>query len=192
MRAILERAQAGDETVLPELKKLLDSAPKLWQQLGDLGVHAEQALLGLIGGKSLLAREIIERKIAAITIELSGPNPSALERILAERAALAWAAVSFAEINLSCMEKQAKVPLQQRNHAMRFLDRANYRFLASLKAIALVRKLLKPPLGAKPIIDRQMALSARSKRRRKRSAAETIPAAIAERLGFGLEAGARN
>jgi hypothetical protein len=178
--------------VLPELKKLLDSAPELWQQLGDLGQHAEHSLLELVWGKNLLAKESLERKIQALVADFAGPNPSALERILAERATLAWAAVSFAEINMSCMEKQAKVPLQQRNHATRFLDRANQRFLASLKTIAIVRKLLKSATPEKPKSDKNVALSARSKRRRKRVAAESIPAAIAERLVFGLEVGARN
>jgi hypothetical protein len=91
MRLLLQRAQAGDPAVLPQLRELLDARPALWQRLGDLTGHVEEALLGQAGGKSLLARESIRRRMDELRAELAGPAVSAVEKLLVNRVVICWA-----------------------------------------------------------------------------------------------------
>ncbi|MBL8798579.1 MAG: hypothetical protein JNM56_32080 [Planctomycetia bacterium] len=87
---LLERAQAGDETVLPELRRQLAESPELWQRCGDLAQHAEVTWLQLIAGRDLFLQESVRRKLDDLKHELLGDSPTPLERLLAERLAVAW------------------------------------------------------------------------------------------------------
>lgn len=62
LKTLLERANAGDQSVLPALRQALHDNPELSQLLGDLVQHAEMALLELAGGKSIVAKEAITRR----------------------------------------------------------------------------------------------------------------------------------
>jgi hypothetical protein len=41
----LERIQAGEHSLLPELRLALNDRPEIWQSFGDLGQHAKEAWL---------------------------------------------------------------------------------------------------------------------------------------------------
>src|SRR5262245_56691085 len=82
VRELLFRAQEGDQSVLPQLREVLDSRPGLWRQMGDLAGHARDALLALASGRSLLAKESIRRRLQEVQAELAGPTPSSLEGLL--------------------------------------------------------------------------------------------------------------
>jgi hypothetical protein len=138
MRQLL-RAQAGDHSCLPELRRLLNDRPELWRQFGDLARHVRDALLTLASGTSLLARESISRRLDELQAELSGPSPSPLEKLLVERLVLCWAQGYLAD--LDAMQK-AGTP--QAAQAQRRADSAQARYLAAIKQLVLVRKLLKP------------------------------------------------
>jgi hypothetical protein len=56
LRDILERATAGDATVLPELQNAFDAHPELVAVFGDLVEHATRAVLTLAAGTCLTAR----------------------------------------------------------------------------------------------------------------------------------------
>jgi hypothetical protein len=85
LRELVGRAQQGDVTVLPRLKEFLDAHPQVWQELGDLALHAREALIRLVAGDNLLVGECVRRDLAALEAELAGPSPSPLERILVQR-----------------------------------------------------------------------------------------------------------
>jgi hypothetical protein len=82
MRELLERAQAGDEKVLPQLHELLDRHPELWRQFGELGGHVVQALIDHASGPSLLAKASIQRRVDALKAELTTPETTAVERLV--------------------------------------------------------------------------------------------------------------
>ena len=46
---LVQRAQQGDASVVPQLRELLEQRPELWQRLGDVAGHVEEALLTLAG-----------------------------------------------------------------------------------------------------------------------------------------------
>jgi hypothetical protein len=145
MRQLLLRAQGGDPAVLPELRELLDARPELWKRLGDLAGHVEEALLGLAAGKSLLARESIRRRLDELRAELAGPAPSAVEKLLVGRVVVCWAQCHLADLE-AAQKAKAGPPAA---HAERRQSGAQARYLAALKQLALIRKLVRP--GPSPL-----------------------------------------
>ena len=76
---LLQRAEAGDRSVLPQLRQVLDSDDHLWRSYGDLAAHAEASLAMLAAGPNLLLAESLKRKLAELKAELGGESPSPLE-----------------------------------------------------------------------------------------------------------------
>ena len=54
---LLKKAEAGDRSVLPQLRRVLDGDPELWRGYGDLAAHAEASLAMLAAGPNLLLAE---------------------------------------------------------------------------------------------------------------------------------------
>src|SRR5260370_42599506 len=79
LEALVKRARQGDESVLPELRQLLDRFPELWKRCGDLAAQAQKAWLDLVGGVDLLCKESVQRQLDEMRVELSGPDPTPLE-----------------------------------------------------------------------------------------------------------------
>jgi hypothetical protein len=138
---LLERAEKGDCSVLPELRKLLDDTPRLWQGYGDLGLQAQGALIQQTAGPNLLMAQSLLRKAAAMKEELAGESAPPLERLLADRVVATWLDVNYQEALLaqSGGTNEARLKMLERRQ-----DAANRRHLAAVKMLATVRKLLTP------------------------------------------------
>jgi hypothetical protein len=138
---LLERAEKGDVTVLPLLRRVLDETPALWQGYGDLSLLAQDALVKVAGGDNLLLCESLMRKLSALKSELMGESPSALEKLLVDRVASSWLHVNYYDALLvqskKCSPAQIRLLQQQQ-------DAAHRRYLAAIKTLATVRKLLTP------------------------------------------------
>lgn len=144
LKQLVAQAQKGDISAIPELDRLLDSRPDIWQAVGNMARHAEETLLTSIVDDNLLARESILRKLAEVRLELVGASSSPIENLLAERIGVCWLDVYGADVSAasSNYKDSLHVKLIQRR-----LDRAQQRYLAGLKALATTRKLLHPPLS---------------------------------------------
>lgn len=142
LEALLKRADDGDESAAPDIRKLLDQAPRLVNPLGgDLARNAERALVRAIVGKNVGQREAIYRKMKQLRSELAGPNPQPLERLLVERVVLCWLHVHHAD----CQYGQAtKITLEYGEYLQCQQDRAQRRYLAAIKCLATVRRLALP------------------------------------------------
>lgn len=99
LQAVLTRARGGDASVLPQLKKILDANPELWQTQYQLISLAEQLWLDKIAGQNLLLSQSIRHYIEQLKRDVARPNPSPLEKLLAERVVLCWLAVHHAELS---------------------------------------------------------------------------------------------
>jgi hypothetical protein len=148
LRAILEKANAGDPSVLPQLRKVFDAHPELAASFGDLVAHAREALLSLVAGKCLTAREAIARQVDDLRARLKGAAPSELEALLADRIALCWIEVYYGDVDLAqhLLRQPGAAPATRA--AERRLDRAHARFLAAARTLAMTTKLLRPPVSA--------------------------------------------
>src|SRR5262249_50741233 len=116
---------------------LLDAEPELRRQAGDVAAMAEKAWVGQFHGGPL-GSEAIPRRLAELKAELAGPNPTPLERLLADQGGACWLAAQFGEgaaaLTPGCRE--------QARYELRRVESAQRRLLAAARTLALVRTLL--------------------------------------------------
>jgi hypothetical protein len=141
--ALADRAQKGDRSCLPVLRDLLQNPVAVDLLGGDLARQAQLTLIDKFSGKNLLYKESLARKLDLMRAELSGPNPSPLERLLAERVAACWLHLHHLEILYAMKDSMS---LELAAHYQRCMDRAHKRYLSAIKTLAVVRKLALPVL----------------------------------------------
>jgi hypothetical protein len=147
--ALVERANRGDESAVPGLRRALAEYPALAERLGDLAALAERAVVHLAAGPGLAFREAITRHAAELREELGEAAASPLERLLIRRLVVSWIACNEAEFDRA-ERLQRPSPEAARAAAEARVDRAHARFLGAAKALATVRKLLARP-GLSPV-----------------------------------------
>jgi hypothetical protein len=142
LRAVLERAEQGDDTAVPELREALDAHSSIWKQYADLARQARDAWLGHVAGDNLLLRESLDRKLAAFELELGLAQSSPLERLVIGRVVACWLMAEYAD--LVCTRSLQGGELDQRI-AHKRQKAAHRRLLTSISQLAFVRRLLHPP-----------------------------------------------
>jgi hypothetical protein len=153
----LQRAQEGDESTLPVLRAWLDGAPSLIDECGNIAERAESAWVGLVCGKNLLLSEALSRKLAALRLELGGPNPAPLERLLVERIAVCWLHVHYADANTA--QSAGNATRGWAEFHLKRQESAQRRYLSAIKALAQVRRLLTPSIQVN-IAEQQVNVAA--------------------------------
>ena len=144
MRALIARARKGDRSTLPEVRRILSDPDEVDALGGDLALQAEASFVQALAGKDLVLTEALPRKLDALRAELAGPNPTPVERLLVERVVASWLQVQDADVRYA--QRQGSMTLEQGDYYQRRMDRAHKRYLAALRALALVRKLAVPVL----------------------------------------------
>ena len=143
---LVQRAQQGDLTVMPLLREALVADPSIWQEYGDLAAQAQEAWLQLLAGTDHLLAESVRLKLAALRQELGAECASPLEKLLIERIVACWLQTHYAD----ALYAQARGPQSTasvRQELMKRQESSQRRYLAAIKQLALVRKLLKPALS---------------------------------------------
>jgi hypothetical protein len=141
MARLVERATKGDATALPQLRRLLDESPERWREHGDLAALARDNWVHLAAGQNLLLDECLTRQAAEFRKEVAGETPSPLEQHLADHVVVCWLQVSYYDSLIAQTRESTPARfrlLQQRR------DGAHRRYLAAIKTLATVRKLLTP------------------------------------------------
>jgi hypothetical protein len=98
--ALLKRAGEGDRGCLSDVQALLadpDDGPDYRKGFGPSAEWLRQSIIRKSAGKNLLSQEAIDQELDRIRSELEGPNPTPIERLLAERASLCWFIVRWYE-----------------------------------------------------------------------------------------------
>jgi hypothetical protein len=96
-------------------------------------------------GADEATRERFRRVIDEVAADLAGPDPSPVERLLAETAALSWFALRVHEARFASGATSAGgMTLAQAERGHRRVDRANRRLLSTLRTLATVRRLAVP------------------------------------------------
>ena len=142
---LLARARSGDLRVVPRLRWMLDHNPEFCRRHGDLARHAELAWCMLVGGNDLLLTETLARQVATMKKEIAGPNPSPLEELLVARIAAGWLQVGYAD---ALVAQSGEQPLKVAEFAQKRQTMAQARYVAAIKALAELRRLLPPALSA--------------------------------------------
>lgn len=141
-QAVLDRAAAGDLSVLPAVKVLLDHAEWL-QALGSIADTAVNALVHRVAGDNIAIREAVNRMYGEHVAKLladCGENPSFAERMAAIRAAVCWLSVHILETEHARYEIGSRSALAVGKQ----LDLADRRLQAALRALAVLRRLRQP------------------------------------------------
>jgi hypothetical protein len=139
LSALVDRAQAGDASTLPQINKILDECPEIWTRLGDLEGLAEKAWVAVLAEKNPLIVEAIGRTLAKMRSDLSGEeNPTQIEKVLIDQVVLCWLQVKALEFNTANQEKSSGGKTN-RPHIQ--LELAHRRHLSALKALTDLRRL---------------------------------------------------
>ena len=136
-----DRAQKGDESVLPQVREFLDLHPDAVEDLGDLTRMARRAMIDLVTGDDLFCREAQERELRALTEEIAGPCSSILEQLLADQIALCWQQLRLAEMRCAVARD---CTYTEEDYYQRCVDRAQKRYLNAIKTLAQIRRLQLP------------------------------------------------
>jgi hypothetical protein len=83
--------------------------------------------------------------------ELAGPSPSPVVKLLADRVVVCWAQCHLADLD-ALQKERAGAP--QAAHAERRQSAAQTRYLAALKQLEVVRRLVRPPLSPLQMLKR--------------------------------------
>jgi hypothetical protein len=145
-RALLKRVVGGNKTCLPAFRALLADGERGKDYAEAFGSPADwlrESLIKNTAGENPLIEEAIGRKLDRVRSELEGPNPSPIERLLAERASLCWFIVHRYETMFVNSQNLALVDAE---YQQRKIDRAHGRFLSAVRTLAQVRKLGLPAL----------------------------------------------
>ncbi len=142
LMALVDRANQGDTSVLPALRKVFDEHPALWEEQGDLARVVEAAWLKRMCGKDELFKESVSRTLRALRKEVRGPTPSPLERLLVDRIGVCWLALHYAEAIYA--QSMGDTTLKQGEYYQDRIDRSQKRYLAAIRALAQLRRLQLP------------------------------------------------
>lgn len=133
------QAEQGDETARQRLGEAMADTSPIWRQAGDLAHLAEEEWLRLIAGANAPFAESLRRQMKAMREELRGPDPAPLEKLLVDRIVVCWLQAQFADLSYA---QNTDVSLTQARFLLKRQEVSHNRYLASLRALALIRNLL--------------------------------------------------
>ena len=157
IRELVEQAENGDREVLPAIREALDlHAPEIWRDYGDLACVVENKWIARISGDNLMMEEGVTRTLSAMKVELSGPNATPLEKLLIDRIGACWLQCHYADA--ICAQDMKNMSQQLGDYLQRRQDRAHRRYLAAIKALAQLRRLLTPAVQVN-VVQNQVNLA---------------------------------
>ena len=140
LEKLVERAMAGDASVLPELREALADHPAVWEHYGNLGLHAENAWIQKIAGQNLCLAEGLRERLKPLREELVGKEPTFLEELLVRRVSLSFLQMEYYELALATLPPEA--PAMHLKFLEQHRDAAHKRHLQALKSFTETQKLL--------------------------------------------------
>jgi hypothetical protein len=132
IHSLIRAAVAGDTSTLPEVRALLEAVPEWSDHLGNLLQQTENSLLDMTVGDNLLKREAIKHTLDVHEQRLTD-DPSYIETLLIQQ-------IRLDLLSLQMIHQRAE---QRRDtHTDKLLNSAHKRFLAAIKTLDQLRKLV--------------------------------------------------
>lgn len=137
----IAKADKGDTKALQRLREIFRDVPTLATALSDVAYQAE---ISILSGVPPGAQELFREQARDLRISLRDEGTgTALEKILVRRISLDYLASLQADRTRALAPGQTR-PLELSRFYDQQADRAHRRFLASVEALARVRKLITP------------------------------------------------
>jgi len=159
---ILTRALKGDKDAAAIFLAVVDrmgakaDGTGYYTFLGDVARLAEDATIrGVIGDKPVRVKMTC-RKLDEVRAALEGPAPDAVEKLLARRAAADWLHLHGCELAFG---NPAGRSIREAEFQERRIDRANRRYLRTLKTLAQIRRHATP--APTPTVNVNQAINLR-------------------------------
>lgn len=143
---LLDRAAAGDRSVLPAVRALMKE-PRWLESCGSVELMAKASLIAEAAGDHLAVQEAVAEKLDRHVRDLlaGDPDPAPLPvRMAATRAAHCWLAVHTLETMVTRWKAGSATALG----VERQLASAERRLHAALKSLATLRRLYRPAVAA--------------------------------------------
>jgi hypothetical protein len=147
--AMFERAAKGDESVRPQVLALLDDERRgffLVHTMGDMSQICRRRIIEAMSQGDILMEELLRKNVAEMIRELAGEEPSFIEQILSERAAICWLLLWRYENRVVTNEGMT---IPQLEYQQKLITAANNRLNAAIKTLCQVRRLALPALKIK-------------------------------------------
>jgi hypothetical protein len=132
------RAERGEKGVLPALREAL-ADPDLVRLFGDTDAVVRSYLLRRLDNPVL--KEVMPRRLVLMRHDLVGAGPPPVEALIAERAVTCWVHLEVLELTYAA---SGPLELGVARYYHQAIALAERRYLAALRTLALVRKLLAP------------------------------------------------
>ena len=87
------------------------------------------------------SRQLVHADVMAMARDLAGENASRMEKTLAMTASIAWFALRFSEQQYYLQNGKGPMMITHGDFHLRRIAHANRRFLATLRTLAIVRRL---------------------------------------------------
>ena len=143
LNATIRKAERGDAAALAVVREALKQPGIPDAMCGNAATEALRLLVTAYAGENPVAREATVCKLVEMRAELSGPAPTALEKLLVERVLATWLHLHTVERGYAGREGMS---LAQGLYYQKCLTAAQKRYLAAIKGLADVRKLALPAL----------------------------------------------
>ena len=139
------RAGKGDRSALPAVDAYLGNpaAVALW---GDVGRHVLQKWARRTAGGDLTVERAVLRAASDLRARLAGPDPSALDVLVAERVVLAWVFAHWCEYQYAGSLDGLNV--RHSEFHLKRIDLAGRHLLAACRTLAKVRRSRLPDVLA--------------------------------------------
>jgi hypothetical protein len=146
LRALSEKAEAGDKEARKELRRLLRaSSPEVIAEASGIARRAEGMLVKTISAGDTLMQEALQARMEHMRAEIAGEEPTPLELLLTERVVAGWLLVEVLEALIAGQyrvgRKESRVGPDYIIQQSRILESATRRYLAAIRELARVRKL---------------------------------------------------
>lgn len=147
----VKKAMAGDRKSVPAMQAALDRwtardggcLPESLSTFHGLANQFADRFMGNGENPNLFNGEVVKREILQVAADVAGPNPTALERLLAERIALCHAHLQFLEGHYQNVLRDGGTT-EQIEMLLARIDGAQRRELSAIKTLAQVRRLALP------------------------------------------------
>ena len=141
LNQLIERANDGDDSAMAALREAIPSDQ--WNFYGDLGRQARLSLIDAMSGGSKLTYSAVGRRVRELHGELALETDGELETLLIDCISTNWLALHHAE---AMRNQDRSGSIRQSEFYDRQVTDGQKRYLASIKTLAQVRRLLRPSI----------------------------------------------